>query len=151
MRPKNPNNRKASRVRTLRRMTQTDNPRKNLRRFKRLSERGKTGLSIGMDRAYGKVLENRLKKAEADKARKLRLKAKSAAKKNQEKVKAKIRKPKVTPKPKPITHPLNPRKPKPGGRRPVGILNKKNPVTRNFMNKLVGGGRKSQPKKGKGL
>ena len=133
MRPKNPRNRKVNRVRNLRRMTQTDNPRKNLRRFKRLSERGKTGLSIGMDRAYGKVLENRLKKAEEDKARKLRLKAKSAAKKNQEKVKATIRKPK----PKPIVHPLNPRKPKPGGRRPVG---------KTIMRTLRG-----QAKKGKGL
>ena len=131
MRPKNPNNRKASRVRTLRRMTQTDNPRKNLRRFKRLSERGKTGLSIGMDRAYGKVLENRLKKAEEDKARKLRLKAKNQVKKKQEKLKATPRKP------KPITHPLNPRKPKPGGRRPVG---------KTIMRALRG-----QAKKGKGL
>lgn len=36
-------------------------------------------------------------------------------------------------------------------KKPIGILNRKNPVTRNFMNRLVRGGRRSQPKKGKGL
>ena len=81
MRPKMPTNRrKVNRVKNLRRATQTDNPRKNLRRFNKLSEKGKTGLSIGMNRAYGKVLENRLKNAEEKKAGKLRLKAKSQVK-----------------------------------------------------------------------
>ena len=36
-------------------------------------------------------------------------------------------------------------------RKPVGILDRKNPVTRKFMNRLVRGGRRSQPKQGKGL
>ena len=35
--------------------------------------------------------------------------------------------------------------------KPVGILDRKNPVTRKFMSRIVRGGRRSQPKKGKGL